>query len=305
MESEAKRVLYRNLYHDFLQPHSERYKELLQDKLAVWKSDDEKNNFKHAYAYLLCSEYLNDENYINEVEKIRKNKQKSTYNLDDTVLSFIPTTIQVMSNLTVLYLSEIAITRLPSEIKELSQIQSLIVSKCNLTLLPYWVGKFKKLKHLQLDRCKLSDLPESLSECTSLSYLNVEYNSPGMKTIDSKILKLPIEVLHLNGNPITWDQRWKNILQDCHTLCIDQTEIQYLSENVTKNLRYLSWSSCKLMTIDFCKFTQKLYHLNLCHNYLQNVDVLRNLSLHYLNLEGNPVENVQGLNALIFMFENQ
>jgi Leucine-rich repeat (LRR) protein len=296
--------LYQELFSELLDPHTQAYEALLEKKLKVWKSDDYKSNFKHVYTYLVCSDVLQDGEYVEELNKIRKKGDATSYSVQDIGLKVIPTTIETLTNLTHLHLLELPITQLPQEVQQLQLLEDLVVSKCNLKRLPEWISTFGHLRTLQVDRCWLQSLPVELAACKSLTNLNVEYNRPGLRAVPAGVLKLPLQYVVLSGNPIEWhaDRAWAlDELAACETLCIQQTNITYLPAHLTKRLHYLSWWGCKLTTIQSCVFSSTLEYLNLCRNYLTDVSVLRNLHLHYLNVRENPIEHLDEISAEILV----
>ncbi len=70
----------------------------------------------------------------------------------------------------------ILLTELPESLEQLTQLQLLDLSQNFLRTLPAWIGKLTQLRSLYLPYNRLAAVPESLSDLTQLQSLNLSYN---------------------------------------------------------------------------------------------------------------------------------
>jgi hypothetical protein len=93
--------------------------------------------------------------------------------LSDMGLSALPASLEKLTNLQFLDLSENKFTELPSLILNLPQLHTLAFDFNPITTLPDWLGKLTQLTGLYLKFTQISVLPESLGQLSELGTLDL------------------------------------------------------------------------------------------------------------------------------------
>ena len=94
----------------------------------------------------------------------------------DNQLVGLPTSIQKLTKLAVLYLNGNKLTELPAEISDLRELRELGVNNNQLVGLPTSVHRLTKLEELYLSENKLTELPAEISDLRELRELGVRHN---------------------------------------------------------------------------------------------------------------------------------
>ena len=88
----------------------------------------------------------------------------------------LPTSIQRLTKLEGLHLSENKLTELPAEIGDLRELRVLRVSYNQLVGLPTSIQRLTKLEQLDLDGNRLTELPAAIGDLRELRVLSVSHN---------------------------------------------------------------------------------------------------------------------------------
>ena len=114
----------------------------------------------------------------------------------------LPTSIQKLNRLKVLYLDGNKLTELPVEIGDLKELWFLSVTNNQLVGLPSSIQKLNRLRELYLDENKLTELPAEIGDLTELWQLTVSNNQ--LVGLPTSIQKLNwLRELYLDGNKLT------------------------------------------------------------------------------------------------------
>ncbi|MDI6768214.1 MAG: COR domain-containing protein [Anaerolineales bacterium] len=134
-------------------------------------------------------------------ESVEQLTQLQSLDLSNNLLSALPESLGQLTQLQSLYLGGNQLTALPESLGQLTQLQSLYLGGNQLTALPESLGNLTQLKRLHLHTNQLTVLPESLGSLTELQSLNLSYNQLTDLPPSLAQLKHLIE-LPLQGNPL-------------------------------------------------------------------------------------------------------
>jgi hypothetical protein len=188
------------------------------------------------------------------------------------VLSTLPESISVFTNLKLLNLANTELKDLPESIGEFSLLEWLDLSDNQLTSLPSSIGKLKKLQELYLSHNQFSSLPTSFRQLTNLQTLSLTGNS---------FLTFPNSLLRL---------------RKLRRLALDDNELKSLPSSISQltSLREIELWNNQLSSLPSAfKRLKNLESLILAKNHfpliprvlgdlkkLQSLDLTENLPLH-------------------------
>ena len=181
-----------------------------------------------------------EEGYIPTENELQAMKTIHVADFSSLVLTSLPESIGMLSQLTELNISGNRLTSLPESIGMLSQLTRLNISRNQLTSLPKSIGNLTDLTDLDTFSNQLTSLPESIGRLSQLTKLNISYNQltslpesiknlPNLLRLDitsNQFSDLPewlhemqsITSLHLSGNPIKILPSWLGDMQQLTSL---------------------------------------------------------------------------------------
>lgn len=244
-----------------------------------------KENYKHA-----IHKKLNGETYSAVQELIRMIYYTKQDNLliSDLLLTYVPTTIESLSNLRMLTLDELDVHSLPVEVGNLVNLEMLTVTKCPLYSIPDWIGNLTKLHTLNVSRCKVEEVSPLLAKCTEIDTMNLGFNM--LEYLPTEVLQMSsVQTLILDCNPLNIDfLQVGNMLPGCLFLSIMQTNTKSLPDSLLGNIRHLIWNGCKLIKFPI-QVLSPINRLDLSNNEIEHMPVTLDLlpQLQYINLSNN------------------
>ncbi|MGI9179538.1 MAG: COR domain-containing protein [Longimicrobiaceae bacterium] len=135
------------------------------------------------------------------IEEAHRNEEP-LLDLSGLRLTQLPASIEKLTQLQSLYLSDNQLTQLPASIEKLTQLQQLVLWGNQLTQLPASIEKLTQLQYLNLSGNQLTQLPASIEKLTQLQRLNLSGNQ--LTQLPASIEKLTqLQHLDLSGNQLT------------------------------------------------------------------------------------------------------
>ena len=227
--------------------------------------------------------------------EIRELKNLTELDLSENYLTFLPVEIGKLTRLTKLYLSRNQLKTLPAEIVELTNLTELDLSRNQLKTLPAEIRKLTNLTALNLSRNQLKTLPAEIVELTNLTALYLYGNQ--LTAVPAEIVELTnLIVLDLSGNQLTAVPAEIVELKNLTLLNLSGNRLMSLPAEIVelKNLTtlYLYGNQLKTLPAEIVEL-KNLITLNLSENQLKTLPAeiveLKNLTL--LDLSGNPLES--------------
>lgn len=117
-----------------------------------------------------------DDGYVLTDDELWNLEKISVANFSGLEIEKLPESIDKLSQLTRLDVTENHLTSLPESIGALSQLTELNISRNHLTSLPESIGALSHLTELDISRNQLTSLPESIGALSRLTELNASFN---------------------------------------------------------------------------------------------------------------------------------
>lgn len=133
-------------------------------------------------------------------EQIKNFKQLKTLILYDNDISYIPSWIKNMTNLTNIYLGGNNEIDSLTNLAPMIWIEGIDLSNIGLKEIPTFIFDFKKLDYLKITENKITKLPSSLNKLQALKVLNLSYNK--IKKFPDYLSLPNLEQLFLHSNPV-------------------------------------------------------------------------------------------------------
>ncbi|EGC39625.1 hypothetical protein DICPUDRAFT_147550 [Dictyostelium purpureum] len=242
---------------------------------------------------------------LDSFEKISKLEQLIMFNNN---LTYIPTTIETLRNLTILDLSHNRLEDTCREMGNLKSLRELYLSNNLLSRFPT-TGNLINLKKLVLDNNKISTIPpECVEPLSQLQTLDLSFNK--IEGIGSCIQRLKnLKQLNLSHNELIDIPNSLRHLVKLHSLSLDYNQISVLPDKIVASLprlAKLTISNNKIKSLPYAiNNLESLIELNASNNlmellpepicYLGN---LKKLNLNNNNLKELP-ENIGFLTKLV------
>jgi len=135
------------------------------------------------------------------------------------------------SNAPELRLCTLKLTAIPESLDKLSQLRNLDLSNNQLTILPEWLGQLSQLKILDLSNNQLTALPESLGQLSRLEMVHLTDNQ--LTTVPKSLSKLSrLQMIHLNSNQLTTVPESLGRLSQLQTLSLSNNQLTTLPESL-------------------------------------------------------------------------
>lgn len=99
----------------------------------------------------------------------------------------------------VLDLSELGLKVVPEALRTARKVELVALFANEIRELPKWIGELSELKVIAADRNQIREVPQEICSLNKLVYLGLRNN--GLETLPEGLDKLPLEHLHLGGNP--------------------------------------------------------------------------------------------------------
>jgi len=151
----------------------------------------------------------------------------------------IPSEIEVVTTLQVLYINYNHLRKIPSEIGNLINLHHLELNNNDIRRIPSSFGNLINLNHLDLSHNSLSRIPKSFIKLTKLKHLNLRHN-----------LFTEIPPLIFNFKNLTFLQMGYNRINFISDEIGNLTNLEYLDLNNNENLIELPMAIGKLKKID-------------------------------------------------------
>jgi internalin A len=149
--------------------------------------------------------------------------------LGDLSLSELPESLEQLTQLQILAVSDNQLTALPESLGQLTQLQQLYVSHNQLTALPEALGQLTQLKSLDVSRNQLTALPETQGQLTQLKILNVHYNR--LMALPAALGQLAqLQLLDVSGNQLTALPEALGQLRQLQILYVSDNQLTALPE---------------------------------------------------------------------------
>ena len=226
-------------------------------------------------------------------------------------------TINTITSLKILDLSNNNINTLPLEQCNFTQLEALNLSNNQLIAIPEWIKDLKQLKTLYLGRNKITQIPDWLHN-TSIERLHLSNNH--IKKVDASFFVFDtLKELYLDSNYIQRLSPKAYQLPNLNTLVLANNPLEAIPTQLfdSTQLTRLIFNACQLNTLpeniqylsqlqelqlannlfegipESIKKCSKLEVLNLAYNHLETTESILDLPrLESLNLEGNLLQQL-------------
>lgn len=224
-------------------------------------------------------------------------KEKATrLNLSNLGLTYIPSDIGNLTDLTALDISNNQLMSLPAEIGKLSNLSWLNLKGNKLINLPAEIGQLTSLSWLNLHGNQLVDLPWQIGRLNNLSWLNLKGNN---------LISVPAEIgqttnlitVNLHGNQLTSLPEAIGGLTSLIALDISNNNLKHLPKEIGKMNRLIrldvSYNRLTILPDETIQLTS-LNWLNLRGNQLTSLppSIEQLINLDTLNLSHNQLKSL-------------
>ncbi len=182
--------------------------------------------------------------YGNEIEtvpssiQLLKNLTSLSFSFNNLVA--IPIQIYKLTTLEKLIISSNELERIPKQIRMLKNLTHLSLNRNKLQLVTEKIGELPKLQHLDLSSNKLDQLPSSILELTTLEKLFLNYNS--FANFPENIVNLKsLKTLQLATNQLTSIPETISQLQLLEQLDLRFNELTVMPESILTKKPNLKW----------------------------------------------------------------
>ncbi|XP_007900957.1 volume-regulated anion channel subunit LRRC8D-like [Callorhinchus milii] len=142
----------------------------------------------HLYNLRELNLQYNELTVIEEISSFQHLRRLSCLKLCFNQINMIPKTINLLSNLEYLYISNNYILILPTNLFSIRKLRHLDLNNNQIIIIPTDIGKLLNLQFLDLSYNKISVLPDELYQCRKLKTLKLSKNS--ITVISGKIQQL-------------------------------------------------------------------------------------------------------------------
>jgi len=179
-------------------------------------------------------------------ESINNLTQLRELYIEKNLLSFLPKSIGDLKYLTKLNLANNKISSIPEEICNLKNLTSLTLTKNKISSLPNSIGELSNLIYLNIVDNKITFLPESIGNLKHLRTLLIFTNK--VQSLPESIGNLKeLRILYINGNKISSLPKSITNLLNLKELFLNSNEFETFSEDINKWLRKIKKRGCKIM----------------------------------------------------------
>ncbi len=259
--------------------------------------------------------YLGFNNISTLPDSINKLTNLIALNLSNNKISTLPDSIGKLTKLTVLNLSNNKVSTLPNSIYKLTSLTKLDLSNNEISTLPDFICMLTNLTVLNLGNNKISTLPNSSYGLTNLTKLGLNNNE--ISTLPDSICTLTnLTILNLSNNKISTLPDAICKLTSLTGLGLNNNEIFTLSDSISKltNLTELGLNNNEISTLpdSICKLTS-LTKLSLYGNEISTLpdSISKLINLTLINLKNNPLETPplaiveEGISAIQAFFRDR
>ncbi len=235
-----------------------------------------------------------------DIKKIGQLKNLRVLEITACNLTNVPASIQKISRLEVLNLSNNQLSILPKQIGELKSLRSLKIAANKFSLLPPEISELINLEELYLSDNQLTDLPVGVEKLSKLKTLQIKGNNfdngvPNVLTNLTQIEKLELTLQANMGKGMNAIAQIKNLNElklvcayNVETLPLEITKLRGLETLSIANIPHVfNWE--KSMT--FLSLLPGFKNLILSGNNLKSLD--QSIEKLYLNLETLDLSNNQ------------
>lgn len=194
----------------------------------------ELNKHNFLKTYIACHDILKIKHQLSLEEDVNEIYDLQTLDLSwkgnpKIPMTYIPTSIAHLKNLTYINLSNNSIKNIPTELMQLTNLQELYICHNKLTTIPSEISQLTNLKNLDIGNNELISIPSEICQLSNLQYLWLSCNK--LSSIPNYLYKLTkLELLHLVINQLTNIPSELTQLNNLRVLCLGNNNLEYIPD---------------------------------------------------------------------------